>query len=545
MQYVYAVAAFLGGLGAFLVGVKLLSESMEKLASKRLKNLFNKTSKNGFAGVGMGLVSTMVVQSSSLTTVMVVGLVNAGIMSLYQATTIIMGANIGTTVTAQIAALQTFDFISLAMALTCVGAFTAMFAKRDGTKAAANLMCGLGLIFMGMQFMSDSMKFFRDSEVVTNAFASVQNPFLLLLIGIVVTGIIQSSSAVTSIIISMAAAGIVIGSGGNSVLYVVLGTNIGTCVTALMSSIGAGTNARRAALIHLLFNFFGAFLFMILLLCWPSFMEVTFQRWFPSVPATQIAMFHTFFNVVCTALFLPFAKLFVKISIFIVRDKKQKTKKASTQTYLDERLLNTPAVAMNQAVKETVRMCGLSMSGLATAFEAFIAKDSARKNSVREICSEVESVNKSIQDFLVELSVRDVTYADEKTISAFHYVLNDIMRISELADNITKYTDSVVADRLVFSDEVVGALKAMFEKINELYGQTVDCFSQKNRILLGRVDETEEEIDRARKQLIANHIRRLNEGKCQPSSSGVFINLVGNLERAADHLTYIAHSIEM
>lgn len=545
MQYVYAVAAFLGGLGAFLVGVKLLSESMEKLANKRLKNLFNKTSKNGFAGVGIGLVSTMVVQSSSLTTVMVVGLVNAGIMSLYQATTIIMGANIGTTVTAQIAALQTFDFISLAMALTCVGAFTAMFTKRDGTKAAANLMCGLGLIFMGMQFMSDSMKFFRDSEVVINAFASVQNPFLLLLIGVVVTGIIQSSSAVTSIIISMAAAGIVIGSGGNSVLYVVLGTNIGTCITALMSSIGAGTNARRAALIHLLFNFFGAFLFMILLLCWPSFMEVTFQRWFPSMPATQIAMFHTLFNVACTALFLPFAKLFVKISVFIVRDKKQKTKEASSQTYLDERLLNTPAVAMNQTVKETVRMCGLSMSGLATAFEAFIAKDAARKNSVREICSEVESVNKSIQDFLVALSVRDVTYADEKTIAAFHYVLNDIMRISELADNITKYTDSVVADRLVFSDEVVGALKAMFDKINELYEQTVECFSQKNRILLVRVDETEEEIDRARKQLIANHIRRLNEGKCQPSSSGVFINLVGNLERAADHLTYIAHSIEM
>lgn len=406
-------------------------------------------------------------------------------------------------------------------------------------------MCGLGLIFMGMQFMSDSMKFFRDSEVVTNAFASVQNPFLLLLIGVVVTGIIQSSSAVTSIIISMAAAGIVIGSGGNSVLYVVLGTNIGTCVTALMSSIGAGTNARRAALIHLLFNFFGAFLFMILLLCWPSFMEVTFQRWFPSMPATQIAMFHTLFNVTCTALFLPFAKLFVKISVFIVRDKKQKTKEASTQTYLDERLLNTPAVAMNQTVKETVRMCGLSMSGLATAFEAFIAKDAARKNSVREICGEVESVNKSIQDFLVALSVRDVTYADEKTIAAFHYVLNDIMRISELADNITKYTDSVVADRLVFSDEVVGALKAMFDKINELYEQTVECFSQKNRILLVRVDETEEEIDRARKQLIANHIRRLNEGKCQPSSSGVFINLVGNLERAADHLTYIAHSIEM
>lgn len=183
MQYVYAVASFLGGLGAFLIGVKLLSESMEKLANNRLKSLFNKTSKNGFVGVGIGLVSTMVVQSSSLTTVMVVGLVNAGIMSLYQATTIIMGANIGTTITAQIAALQTFDFISLAMALTSVGAFTAMFAKKDGTKAAANLMCGLGLIFLGLQFMSDSMRFFRESEVVTNAFASVENPFLLLLVG--------------------------------------------------------------------------------------------------------------------------------------------------------------------------------------------------------------------------------------------------------------------------------------------------------------------------------------------------------------------------
>lgn len=545
MQYVYAVASFLGGLGAFLIGVKLLSESMEKLANNRLKSLFNKTSKNGFVGVGIGLVSTMVVQSSSLTTVMVVGLVNAGIMSLYQATTIIMGANIGTTITAQIAALQTFDFISLAMALTSVGAFTAMFAKKDGTKAAANLMCGLGLIFLGLQFMSDSMRFFRESEVVTNAFASVENPFLLLLIGIIVTGIMQSSSAVTSIIISMAAAGIVIGSGGNSVLYVVLGTNIGTCVTALMSSIGTGTNARRAALIHLMFNTFGAVLFMTVLLIWPGFMGATFERWFPGLPATQIAMFHTFFNVVCTALFLPLAKVFVKISIFIIRDKKNKTKAAVSQTFLDERILNTPAVAMNQTVKETARMCGLSMNGLTAAFEAFIAKDGAGKRNVKEICAEVEEINKSIQDFLVELSARDVTYADEKTIAAFHYVLGDIMRISELADNITKYTDSVIADKLVFSDEVIGALKAMFVKINELYEHTAECFTQRNRLLLARVDETEEEIDKARKQLITNHIRRLNEGKCQPASSGVFINLVGNLERAADHLTYIAHSIEM
>ena len=381
MQYVYAVASFLGGLGAFLIGVKLLSESMEKLANNRLKSLFNKTSKNGFVGVGIGLVSTMVVQSSSLTTVMVVGLVNAGIMSLYQATTIIMGANIGTTITAQIAALQTFDFISLAMALTSVGAFTAMFAKKDGTKAVANLMCGLGLIFLGLQFMSDSMRFFRESEVVTNAFASVENPFLLLLIGIIVTGIIQSSSAVTSIIISMAAAGIVIGSGGNSVLYVVLGTNIGTCVTALMSSIGTGTNARRAALIHLMFNTFGAVLFMTVLLIWPGFMGATFERWFPGLPATQIAMFHTFFNVVCTALFLPLAKVFVKISIFIIRDKKNKTKAAVSQTFLDERILNTPAVAMNQTVKETARMCGLSMNGLTAAFEAFIAKDGAGRGN--------------------------------------------------------------------------------------------------------------------------------------------------------------------
>lgn len=544
MQYVYAVAAFLGGLGAFLVGVKLLSESTEKLANNRLKNLFNKTSKNGFMGVGIGLVSTMIVQSSSLTTVMVVGLVNAGIMSLYQATTIIMGANIGTTITAQIAALQTFDIISLAMALTCVGAFMTMFAKKDGTKAAASLMCGLGLIFMGLQFMSDSMKFFRESDIVTNAFASVENPFLLLIIGIIVTGIIQSSSAVTSIIISMAAAGIIIGSGGNSVLYVILGTNIGTCVTALMSSIGAGANARRAALIHLMFNCFGAVLFMILLLCWPSFMEMTFEKWFPNLPATQIAMFHTFFNVICTAIFLPLAKVFVKISTLIIRDKKQKTK-VSSQTYLDDRLLNTPAVAMNQTVRETARMCELSMSALGMAFEAFISKDTSSKKSVKEVCDEVEITNKNIEQFLVSLSARDVTYADEKTIAAFHYVLNDILRIAELADNITKYTDSVVNEKLIFSDEVVGALKTMFDKINMLYEQTVECFLQKNRIMLVRVDEIEDEIDKARKQLIANHIRRLNEGKCQPSSSGVFINLVGNLERAADHLTYIAHSIEM
>ena len=264
MDYITAVLQLIGGLGAFLIAFNILSESVEKLANTGLKKLFNKTSSNRFIGVGIGCLVTMIIQSSSATTVMIVGFVNAGVMTLFQATAMIMGANIGTTITAQIVALNSFDISIWFFILTFIGVFGAMLVKKERTKQILMALAGLGLVFVSLELMSSSMEIFKNSDAFTNALTSINNPFLLLLIGLGITAVLQSSSAVTTIIISMAAAGITIGNGGNSVLYVILGTNIGTCVTALLSSIGADNNAKRASIIHLMFNVFGSIIFFII-----------------------------------------------------------------------------------------------------------------------------------------------------------------------------------------------------------------------------------------------------------------------------------------
>ena len=248
----------LGGLGAFLIGFKILSETIESLATNKLKKLFDKSSKNPFVGVGIGIIATALMQSSSATTVIVVGFVNAGLMNLYQATAVIMGANIGTTITAQLVALQSFDFTTIAIGLTAVGIFINLLCKkREKIRLAGYAIAGLGLIFLGVNYMSTQMSFLATNPDIKNAFETINNPLLLLLIGIGVTALIQSSFAVTSIVLSLAAAGIMVGGIGNGVYYVILGTNIGTCITAILSSIGGGANTKRAAVIHLLFNVTG------------------------------------------------------------------------------------------------------------------------------------------------------------------------------------------------------------------------------------------------------------------------------------------------
>lgn len=543
MNYFYAIVALLAGLGAFLLGFKLLSENMEKLASEGLKKMFSRTAKSKLAGVGIGALSTAIVQSSSVTTVMVVGFVNAGVMSLYQATAVIMGANIGTTITAQIVALQSFDFVEIAMALTAVGIFMSMFCKKDKTKTIGLMLAGLGVVFMGLNYMSDAMSIFKESPQITSLIASVSNPFLLLLLGVGITALMQSSSAVTSIVISMVSAGITIGTGGNSVLFLILGTNIGTCVTALLSSIGAGRNAKRACTIHLMFNVFGAAIFFILLLCWRSFMDVTFANWFGE-PGQQIAMFHTFFNVLCTLLFLPFTNVFVKISGLIVREKSHKTEKSKHGDALDKRFLNTPFVALEQVGKQRLYMLEMSMNNLENALNGFLTRDESNTEEILKTNEEIAQIYQDITDYLIQLSGKDISMRDEKAVSALHHNLGDIVRISEIADNITKYTRKSIKENIVFSSGVSGQIRDMMDKIKELYKETYATLEAKEIAFLPVVDGLEDEVDDMRKKLIDGHIERLNGGYCKAESSNIFINLVSNLERTGDHLAYLAHSVE-
>ena len=543
MEYVYGVMGLLGGLGVLLFGFKVLSDAIEKLANDRLRSWFSKTSGTGrLAGVGIGLVTTTIIQSSSATTVMTVGFVNAGVMSLTMATAVIMGANIGTTITAQIAALSAFEFSSFVLPFAFIGIFMAMLSKKDKVQTVGYILGGLGLVFVGLDIMGSSMDIFATSDTFKDLLLTIDNPFLLLLIGTAFTALIQSSSAVTTIIITMVGAGLMIGSGGNSVYFLVLGSNIGTCVTALLSAIGANTNAKRAALIHLMFNVFGTILFTIMMLCWPTFSQITFEAWFPGNPQTQIAMFHTFFNTVCVILFFPFINVFVKIATFLIRDKKEKEEQA--ETFLDDRFLTTPSIALLQAKKEVTRLATLAIDTLRESVNAFINKDKGADTVIKEKIVNVNTISRRVTKFLIKLSASEVSYRDEKTISALHESLGDILRIADLADNMTKYTAHYVDDHLEFTDTVIGEVKAMDEKLGQLFGESMAAFNDENITAVVKAEELENEIDSLKKHTIDGHIRRLNEGKCQPQASSVFINLVGNIERAADHVLNLAHAFD-
>ena len=549
MQIFETIALVLAGCGAFLIGFKLLSENMEKLFGNSLKSLFNKTSEKRLVGVGMGAATTAVIQSSGVTTVMVVGFVNAGIMSLYQAAAIIMGANIGTTITAQIAALNDLPINSIFILLLGVGVFMDLFSKKEKVKSGGLALAGLGMVFLGLHVMSDTMGVYADVTKypeVGQFLSSLTNPFLLLVFGIVFTTIMQSSSAVTTIIIAMASSGLVIGMVDgvmtNAVLYVILGSNIGSTTTALLSSAGSSTNARRASMIHLLFNTIGSMIFMVMLLIWEDFFQTTFCTWFAE-PSTQIAMFHTLFNVTCTLLFLPFTKLLVKASMLLVPDKKE-NKQTSELVFMDKRLLNTPTVAIGQLTKEVFRMSDIAMQSLNEAIAGFIARDLSVAEKIAEYSDKVSRLDKEISDYLVQVSANGISLADEKVVSALHSTLGDVSRIADLADNFTKYTRREVRDNLVFSEGINEKILEMHELLQNQYKIVKQIILEKKYELMTESDGLEDDIDAMRKVLVAEHITRLAQGKCRPENNTVFINLVSNLERIGDHLNFISHSLD-
>lgn len=563
-----AIFELLAGLGAFLIGVKMLSDNMEKLATGKMRTLFHRASGKtelpeaatrkekaraklkewsaNLAGVGIGTATTAVIQSSSLTTVMVVGLVNAGVMTLTQATTITMGANIGTTITAQIAALSAFDFAVFAMGLTGIGILVAYATKKEKVQTVCYALAGLGLVFVGLDVMDASMDFFQESQVIVDLFASITNPFLLFFLGIAITAIIQSSSALTVILIAMAESGILIGGGGNAVLYVVLGTNIGTCVTALLSSIGTNINAKRAAVIHLLFNVIGSIIFFIIMVCWPEMNANTFEAWFPDNPGTQIAMFHTFFNVISTILFLPFTNGLVKLSEILVRPRKKADESGENgvPSRLDKRLLPTPALAVDGATEEAAAALAKAVDSLKTAVDGFVTQDTAKTETVVKANEEVDECLGRIDSYLVQVSAYDSTLDTEKRIAALHSCLGDIHRVGELAQNVTKYTRRTEKDSLYFSPKVKDDINDMYALLEKMSAKAGEILTSGSTDGLAEIDAIENEIDARRKRLIKEHVQRLGSGECRPESSSVFVNLVCNLERVGDHLNYIAHSSE-
>ena len=530
------IAKVLAGTGVFLVGVHLLTQNIEQLATNRIKTLFNKTADKKLLNVGIGTISTALLQSSGVTTVLIVGFVNVGIMTLGQATAMIMGANIGTTITAQIAALSAFPITTYIQVLACIGMLMTILWSNEKVQNIGYILAGFGLVFIGLAIMSDVMA--ANQHALQGVFETATYPFLLFLIGIISTALVQSSSATTSVIIAMSVAGLSIGTGKNEILYIILGTNIGSCVTALMSSIGASTNAKRASLIHLLFNFLGAIIFFVMLMIWDDFMDVTLKRWFHE-PATQIAMFHTFFNVICTVIFLPMSSLFVKASTLIIKDKHDDVE----VTYIDERIMTSSSIAIEQLKKELMLIADMSMNTFETSYKAFCERDTSKATPIQKKVDQINAKSQNLINYLIKVSAQ-CSQPEESIIADMHNDIGDVLRIVDIADNFVKYTKRTVEKNIEFSEEVKVQLNDMVQKLNIMFSLVKSCVLNNDVSVLSQIDEIEEQVDKAKKMLVEGHIERLNNKHCKPESSGIFINLVSNLERLGDHLTFIAHTVK-
>lgn len=545
LDTVSSVVLLLVGLGVFLLGFKFLGDSIEKLSASKMRALFNKAAGNRFAGVGIGALATAIVQSSSVTTVMVVGFVNAGVMTLTQAAAVIMGANIGTTITGWLVWLNQFNVMMYAMLLTLVGLIMTMFSKNNKVNTAGTLIASLGLVFVGLEIMSGSMAGFTDNQFVIDALSSVSNPLLLLLIGAGITAIVQSSSAVTSVLVVMASATppLLVGGGGNGILFVILGTNIGTCITAVLSSIGANTNAKRACLYHLLFNVIGSIIFLIVFWIWDGFYDDVLMAMFHN-HTTCITFFHTMFNVICTCLYLPFIKYLVKLTEIMIPDRKKKSKVQSGEGFMDKRLLVTPSLALGQLVKQTTYTAGVAIKCLNNAVAGFIAKDDSKLDDMTADVNKVGELSREITDYLLEISAMDISLNEEKLVNVLHRDNIDVVRIADIAENIVGYTHKAIDETLTFSEVVKHDLNRLMGLINEQYELVVNIVENNDLLKIKQSDEIEQEIDATKKRLLDEHIERMSRGECNAENNSLFVSLISNLERVGDHLSLMAHSVE-
>ena len=538
-----SVVLLLVGLGVFLLGFKFLGDSIEKLSASKMRALFHKAAGNRFAGVGIGALATAIVQSSSVTTVMVVGFVNAGVMTLTQAAAVIMGANIGTTITGWLVWLNQFNVMMYAMLLTLVGLVMTMVTKNNKVNTAGTLIASLGLVFVGLEIMSGSMAGVAKEPFVEDALTSVTNPLLLLLIGAGITAIVQSSSAVTSVLIVMAQNGLLIGGGGNGILFVILGTNIGTCITAVLSSIGANTNAKRACLYHLMFNVIGSIIFLIVFWIWGGFYDDVLMQWFHN-DTTCITFFHTMFNVICTCLYLPFIKYLVKLTEIMIPDRKKKSKVQSGEGFMDKRLLVTPSLALGQLVKQTTYTAGVAIKCLNNAVAGFIAKDDSKLDDMTADVNKVGELSREITDYLLEISAMDISLNEEKLVNVLHRDNIDVVRIADIAENIVGYTHKAIDETLTFSEVVKHDLNRLMSLINEQYELVVNIVENNDLLKIKQSDEIEQEIDATTHTILDEHIERMSRGECNAENNSLFVSLISNLERVGDHLSLMAHSVE-
>lgn len=543
MQLIQSLIWLLAGVGVFIVGMNYMSDALEKSAGEGMKKLLGRISNNRFSGVGIGAGVTAIIQSSSATSVMLIGLVNAGAMNLMQATPIIMGANIGTTITGVLVALKN-DYFNMLMYLFAFAGVMMGFFKKEKIKIAGLLCSGLGLIFVGLNVMSSEQAFGNPlvESMFQGVFSVIDSPLLLILVGVVFTALIQSSSAATGVVITMVGTGVL---PLDLALFIVLGANIGTCVTALLASVGANANSKRVALIHFTFNVIGTVVFTAIVWIFKEPMINLLVSMFPGNDPMSLQMrvsvFHVIFNVTTTCLLLPFVKQLVQYSCQVIKDRKP-TEAVYTLRYIDDRLLTMPSVALMQVKKEMDHMFGLVEENIGLSFTAMGVNEPLHEDRIVENETVIDFTNGALTRFLIKLS-STVEQSDELVIGSYFHVLNDLERIGDHAENFYEIAAEMAAKKITFSEKAQDDIRKMREKVMQMLAISKDAFDHLNKAGLPKLALLEDEIDKMKKELTTSHFLRLAEGDCSMEVSPYYSSVVADLERVADHLVNVGYSI--
>ena len=527
-----------GGLGLFLFGMELMSDSIEKVAGARLRRILEIFTTNRFMGMIVGIIFTGIIQSSSACTVMVVSFVNSGLMNLYQAAGVILGANIGTTITSQ---LVSFNLSKIAPLILLVGVVVMMFTKKEKVRKVAEVVVGFGILFVGLSTMSQAMANMKNEPQVVNLLMSLKNPFLATLMGFALTAIIQSSSVTVSIVLLLANQDLL---PLPITLYIILGCNIGACATAMLASMTGKKDAKRAALIHLLFNIIGTvIIYIALFVAGDQFVELI-----KSISADNgrfVANAHTLIKIAQVIMLFPFTGWLVKMTYLIVPGEDQKVgyRESYQLKYIGDKVVFNPATAVVEVIKELERMASLAEENLNRAMNALITLDEEDIEEVYEVEKNINFLNHAITDYLVKINQTTLPIEDLNSLGALFHVVNDIERIGDHAENVADAARQRKEEGVSISKEAQKELGDMLEMVNKIIRYAVEMFAKSDESHMQEIVTLEDQVDEKERELQKKHVERLTKGECSPEAGMIFSDIVSGLERVADHATNIAFAI--
>ncbi|MCI8585855.1 MAG: Na/Pi cotransporter family protein [Lachnospiraceae bacterium] len=531
------IVSLMGGLGLFLLGMKQMSDGLEKAAGAKMRNILEAVTTNRLMGTLIGILFCAVIQSSSATTVMVVSFVNAGMMTLYQAAGVIMGANIGTTVTSQ---LVSFNLSAYAPVFLFIGVLMTQFVKNDRVKKIGEVVLGFGVLFMGLSVMSGSMSSLKDSPQIANLLGGLENPLLGVIMGTVITAIIQSSSVTVSILLLMAQQGLL---ELPICFYIILGCNIGACMSALLASLSGKKDAKRAALIHLFFNIIGTIMIYIVLMVAGGLVLDVIMKISGSDPGRCVANAHTLFKICQVIVLLPFTRGIVNLTYLAVPGE-EKTEDSEYQLYyIGKTAMFSPTTAVIEAVMELEHMGALAYENLNRALDALISLDEGKIEKVYAVEKQINFMNHAITDYLVKIGQMTLPIDDSKSIGALFHVVNDIERIGDHAENLADSAKNRIKDNIAFSGSGLEELKEISAKVNTILEYSIDMFAHNSREHMQDIMNLENEIDEMERKFQKNHVERLTKNECTAASGMIFSDAISGYERVADHATNIAYAL--